>query len=90
MSKKVLFFFKNSVLNEINENEVKTLHVFGFDGIISNIIIVSNEENWFTFGDNKRWVLDFGNESEIKGYRINCGRSQIFTRSQWTCNPQRS
>jgi serine/threonine protein kinase len=74
MSKKVLFFFKNSVLNEI-----KTLHVFGFDGITSNIIIVSNEENLFAFGDNKRGVLDFGNESEIKEYRINCGSSQIFT-----------
>jgi hypothetical protein len=67
-------------------NEIKTLHVFGFDGITSNnlqdIIIVSNEENLFVFGDNKRVVLGFDNESEIKECRINCGRSQIFTRSQ--------
>jgi hypothetical protein len=47
-------------------NEIKTLHVFGFDGISSNIIIVSNEENLFAFGNNKRRVLGFGNESEIK------------------------
>ncbi len=80
-----MFFFKNSVLNQINENflnRIKTLHVFGFDEITSNIIIVSNEENLFAFGDNKRGVLGFDNESEIKECRINCRRSQIFTRSQ--------
>jgi alpha-tubulin suppressor-like RCC1 family protein len=66
---------KIKVLNELNENflsEIKCLYVFkDYYKNDKNVLIVTNDDNVFAFGDNNYGVLGFGNDREVKEITIN-------------------
>jgi alpha-tubulin suppressor-like RCC1 family protein len=66
---------KIKVLNELSENflsEIKCLYVFkDYYKNDKNVLIVTNDDNVFAFGDNNYGVLGFGNDREVKEITIN-------------------
>jgi alpha-tubulin suppressor-like RCC1 family protein len=65
---------KFKVLEELKEeflNEIKLLHVFKDNFNKNNVLIVTNDDKVFAFGNNNRGVLGFGNEIEVNELTIN-------------------
>ncbi len=62
------------VLKELKEeflNEIKLLYVFKDFGNYNNVLIVTNDDKIFAFGDNCLGVLGFGNTNTVNELTIN-------------------
>jgi nitrite reductase/ring-hydroxylating ferredoxin subunit len=65
---------KFKVLKELKEeflNEIKLLYVFKDFGNYNNVLIVTNDDKIFAFGDNCFGVLGFGNNNTVNELTIN-------------------
>jgi alpha-tubulin suppressor-like RCC1 family protein len=63
---------KFQILNELEEeilSEIKFLYVF--KDFKNNVLIVTNDDKVFAFGDNKWGVLGFGNKTEVNKLTTN-------------------
>jgi hypothetical protein len=70
----IIFLKKFKVLNKLKEdflNEIKLLYVFKDYNNNNNVLIVTNDDKVFAFGNNKWGVLGFGNDRKVNELAIN-------------------